>query len=32
MTDKVGEAVARTVRSLRSAHGWSLDQLAARSG
>jgi transcriptional regulator with XRE-family HTH domain len=28
----IGEAVARTVRSLRSAHGWSLDQLAARSG
>jgi len=32
MSDTVGEAVARTVRSLRSAHGWSLDQLAARSG
>lgn len=32
MTDKVGEAVARTVRALRGAHGWSLDQLAARSG
>lgn len=32
MTDKVGDAVARTVRSLRGAHGWSLDQLAARSG
>jgi transcriptional regulator with XRE-family HTH domain len=31
-TDKVGEAVARTVRALRGAHGWSLDQLAARSG
>jgi len=28
----IGEAVARTVRALRSAHGWSLDQLAARSG
>lgn len=32
MSDSVGEAVARTVRSLRGAHGWSLDQLAARSG
>ncbi len=32
MTDKVGDAVARTVRSLRAAHGWSLDQLAARAG
>jgi transcriptional regulator with XRE-family HTH domain len=32
VTDKVGEAVARTVRSLRAAHGWSLDQLAARAG
>jgi transcriptional regulator with XRE-family HTH domain len=32
MTDKVGDAVARTVRALRGAHGWSLDQLAARSG
>ena len=31
MTD-VGAAVARTVRSLRAAHGWSLDQLAARAG
>jgi transcriptional regulator with XRE-family HTH domain len=28
----VGEAVARTVRSLRSAHAWSLDQLAGRAG
>jgi transcriptional regulator with XRE-family HTH domain len=28
----VGEAVARTARALRSAHGWSLDQLAARAG
>jgi transcriptional regulator with XRE-family HTH domain len=28
----VGEAVGRTVRVMRSAHGWSLDQLAARSG
>jgi transcriptional regulator with XRE-family HTH domain len=28
----VGDAVARTVRSLRGAHGWSLDQLASRSG
>jgi transcriptional regulator with XRE-family HTH domain len=25
-------AVARTVRAFRSSHGWSLDQLAARSG
>ncbi|MGE5287933.1 MAG: helix-turn-helix domain-containing protein [Micromonosporaceae bacterium] len=25
-------AVARTVRALRAGHGWSLDQLAARSG
>jgi transcriptional regulator with XRE-family HTH domain len=32
MTDNVGDAVARTVRGLRNAHGWSLDQLAARSG
>lgn len=32
MTERVGEAVARTVRSLRGAHGWSLDQLAARAG
>jgi transcriptional regulator with XRE-family HTH domain len=31
VTDKVGDAVARTVRSLRAAHGWSLDQLAARA-
>lgn len=28
----VGEAVGRTVKRMRSAHGWSLDQLAARSG
>lgn len=28
----VGEAVAHTVRALRSAHGWSLDQLAGRAG
>ncbi|MGH3389094.1 MAG: helix-turn-helix domain-containing protein [Actinomadura sp.] len=27
----VGAAVARTVRSLRSAHAWSLDQLAGRA-
>jgi transcriptional regulator with XRE-family HTH domain len=32
VTDKVGDAVARTIRSLRGAHGWSLDQLASRSG
>jgi len=32
MTDKVGDAVARSVRALRGARGWSLDQLAARSG
>jgi transcriptional regulator with XRE-family HTH domain len=32
VTDKVGDAVARTVRSLRAARGWSLDQLAARAG
>jgi transcriptional regulator with XRE-family HTH domain len=32
MPDTVGEAVARTVRALRTAHGWSLDQLAARAG
>jgi transcriptional regulator with XRE-family HTH domain len=31
-SDPVGAAVARTVRSLRSSHGWSLDKLAARSG
>ncbi|WP_019631694.1 helix-turn-helix transcriptional regulator [Actinomadura atramentaria] len=30
--DAVGEAVARTVRSLRALHGWSLDDLAGRSG
>ena len=29
---RVGAAVAHTVRTLRSAHGWSLDQLASRSG
>jgi transcriptional regulator with XRE-family HTH domain len=29
---RVGGAVAHTVRALRSAHGWSLDQLAARAG
>jgi transcriptional regulator with XRE-family HTH domain len=28
----VGEAVGRTMRAMRAAHGWSLDQLAARSG
>lgn len=28
----IGESVARTVRSLRAAHAWSLDQLATRSG
>jgi transcriptional regulator with XRE-family HTH domain len=28
----IAGAVARTVRALRAAHGWSLDQLAARSG
>ncbi|MEU5880923.1 helix-turn-helix domain-containing protein [Spirillospora sp. NPDC047279] len=28
----IGEAVARTVRSLRARHGWSLDELAARAG
>ncbi|WP_119731443.1 helix-turn-helix domain-containing protein [Thermomonospora amylolytica] len=31
-TAAIGEAVARTVRSLRAAHGWSLDQLAGRAG
>lgn len=30
--DTVTSAVARTVRALRADHGWSLDQLAARSG
>ncbi|GAB3279579.1 XRE family transcriptional regulator [Actinocorallia lasiicapitis] len=30
--DAVAEAVARTVRTARAAHGWSLDLLAARSG
>lgn len=29
---EIGEAVARTVRSLRSARGWSLDRLAGRAG
>jgi transcriptional regulator with XRE-family HTH domain len=28
----VGKAVAHTVRALRSSHGWSLDQFAARAG
>ncbi|WP_433330811.1 helix-turn-helix domain-containing protein [Spirillospora sp. CA-294931] len=28
----IGEAVARTVRSLRAGHGWSLDELAGRAG
>lgn len=28
----IGEAVARTVRTLRGRHGWSLDELAARAG
>ena len=28
----VGEAVAQTVRALRSSHGWTLDRLAARAG
>lgn len=32
MTENIGAAVARAVRALRGAHGWSLDQLAARSG
>ncbi|RAY14941.1 XRE family transcriptional regulator [Actinomadura craniellae] len=31
-SDPVAEAVARTVRSLRAAHGWSMDQLAGRAG
>ncbi|GAA3197254.1 XRE family transcriptional regulator [Actinocorallia longicatena] len=30
--DAVAEAVARTLRAGRATHGWSLDQLAARSG
>ncbi|HEX2315125.1 MAG TPA: XRE family transcriptional regulator [Thermomonospora sp.] len=30
--EAIGEAVARTVRSLRAMHGWSLDQLAGRAG
>ncbi len=28
----VGQAVAHTVRALRSSHGWTLDQLATRAG
>ncbi|GAA2618532.1 XRE family transcriptional regulator [Actinomadura fulvescens] len=28
----IGEAVARTVRTLRARHGWTLDELAARAG
>jgi transcriptional regulator with XRE-family HTH domain len=31
-TDAVTEAVARNIKGLRTARGWSLDQLAARSG
>jgi len=30
--DAITNVVARTVRALRADHGWSLDQLAARSG
>ncbi|MFI6514475.1 helix-turn-helix domain-containing protein [Spirillospora sp. NPDC050679] len=30
--EAIGEAVARTVRALRAGHGWSLDELAGRSG
>ncbi len=30
--EAIAAAVARTVRALRAGHGWSLDQLAARSG
>jgi transcriptional regulator with XRE-family HTH domain len=30
--ESVAGAVARTVRALRTGHGWSLDKLAARSG
>ena len=30
--EAIGEAVARTVRSLRAGHGWSLDELAGRAG
>lgn len=30
--EAVGEAVARSVRELRTAHGWSLDRLAGRAG
>jgi transcriptional regulator with XRE-family HTH domain len=32
VSEDIGEAVAKTVRSLRGGHGWSLDELAARSG
>jgi transcriptional regulator with XRE-family HTH domain len=31
-TDAVTAAVARNIRALRAARGWSLDQLASRSG
>jgi transcriptional regulator with XRE-family HTH domain len=30
--EAISGAVARTMRALRAGHGWSLDQLAARSG
>ncbi|MFC5185909.1 XRE family transcriptional regulator [Actinomadura harenae] len=30
--EAVGGAVARTVRTLRAGHGWSLDELAERAG
>ncbi|MFC0039453.1 helix-turn-helix domain-containing protein [Actinomadura rayongensis] len=30
--EAIGAAVARTVRSLRAGHGWSLDELAGRAG
>ncbi|HEY1625289.1 MAG TPA: XRE family transcriptional regulator [Streptosporangiaceae bacterium] len=30
--NSLSSAVARTVKALRAEHGWSLDQLAARSG
>lgn len=30
--EAVGGAVARTVRTLRTGHGWSLDELAERAG
>jgi transcriptional regulator with XRE-family HTH domain len=30
--NSLSSAVARTVKTLRAEHGWSLDQLAARSG